>query len=541
MIPASSLTWMFPASNPNLQVAWPPSYPAPYRREIDVELRTAAAQGNDARLRELLAQGANRHAADADDRTALFHAAMQARSATVGILLKRETLTDPRDAQGYTPLLHAVQRGHREVADALLQVGADSNAVGEDGMTALLFAARAGDAGLIRSLVHWGATVNGLDSQLFDALVSATQDHHPAALAALTQVNVQVAAGHLARNAIDGAAQLGYAELSNVLVQAGVRLHAGTGGLPPEEAAAMQRHVDVVAALRDAGADIDACLSEAVKQGNAYVANLLLQVGAHVNMRTGNGASLLMIAAGCGHAGVMTALVEAGADMDAVDAMGRTATMYAVAGGNTELVRELLRPGPQLNANSRHGVTALLLAAEVGNACMIGMLQRAGANIDATDHDGYSAMLLAAANQHIEVIGYLRQVKGVDIDAHLLQAVQRGTLVMVQTLISAGANINAATGDGRSAMTHAIERGDPDIIECLAWVGARGNAPAAAGSASALEDAVALTTAAEAADHSSVALHAPLQPTGMAYQQAAPIGVDAEPGPLHAPWSFSRV
>ncbi|MET1115053.1 MAG: ankyrin repeat domain-containing protein [Comamonas sp.] len=480
MISASSLTGMFSAINRDMQVAWPPSYPAPYRREIDVELRTTAAQGNNERLRQLLAQGANPDAADAEERTALFHAAMHGHSATVGILLERAASTDMRDAGGYTPLLHAVQHGHREAADALLRAQANSNAVGDDAMTALMFAAQVADAELIRLLVHYGAVVNGASLPGFHALVFATQDHHPAAMAALTQVNVHVHADHLARNAILGAAQLGYAEFADVLAQAGVRLGAAAGSLPPVAAAALQRHITVAAALRDAGANIDSYLLEAVKQGNAYVANVLLQVGAHLDLRTGDGASLLMIAAGSGHAGVTAALVEAGADIDAVDGMGRTATMYAVAGGNTDLVRELLRAEPQLNAGTRHGVTALLLAAEVGNASVIGMLRRAGAPIDATDHDGFSAMLLAAAGQHMEVIAYLRQVMGVDIDADLLSAVQRGTLVMVQTLISAGADINAATKDGRTAMTHAVERGDPDIIECLAWAAAHPN-PAPAG------------------------------------------------------------
>ncbi|MBV8516683.1 MAG: ankyrin repeat domain-containing protein [Acidobacteria bacterium] len=95
------------------------------RRAEFTPLVTAARAGDVARVRALLAHGADPNA--------------------------------PSGENGWTPLLHAVHKSQPAAAAALLAAGADPNRAGDGGMTPLMMAAGYGDRATVALLLGHGA------------------------------------------------------------------------------------------------------------------------------------------------------------------------------------------------------------------------------------------------------------------------------------------------------------------------------------------------------------------------------------------------
>jgi hypothetical protein len=89
-----------------------------------LRLRQAAAAGDVARARELLALPVDLEGRDVQGRTALFLAAQQGRTDMVQILLAHGADANAADAGGITPLGAALAGGHAKVASALRRAGA---------------------------------------------------------------------------------------------------------------------------------------------------------------------------------------------------------------------------------------------------------------------------------------------------------------------------------------------------------------------------------------------------------------------------------
>lgn len=121
------------------------------RKRSEPDLCDAAAAGDMARLRQLLAGGASEDSADEDGTTALMAAAFAGESAIVRLLLERGADPDLQDESGLTALMNAVigngemdlDGGHliyQEIVEALLAADADAAIEDENGSTAADYA-----------------------------------------------------------------------------------------------------------------------------------------------------------------------------------------------------------------------------------------------------------------------------------------------------------------------------------------------------------------------------------------------------------------
>lgn len=414
---------------------------------------------------------------------ALHCAIESARLETVQDLIAGGAPLEHRDADGDTPLMLAVRHGHAGIAGALLETGASANLPAERGLTPVMLAAGQGNAGLIRLLAHWKADVNRPDYSGSRALTFAARQGHVDAVKALLEVGAEVNAvpDALGMTAIRAAAMHGHAGVAAVLAQNRAHIHTGAGDGPTAMmVAALYGHMEVVAALSAAGTKIDNHLMLAARQGRDAMVAALLDAGARPEFTAQRGVCALMMAARYGHVAALNTLLSRGAYINAVSRLGWTATMFAVASGNADAVRTLMRAGNALDARASHGMTALLLAADRGHADIVGVLWHAGADMAAIDDDGFSAVMLAAEGGHLGVIGVLVQA-GADIDAWLRVAVRKKNPAMVQTLLRAGADADAAASDGRTARVLASEGAHPGIIEMLKAVAAPANVVAAVG------------------------------------------------------------
>ncbi|HKB12612.1 MAG TPA: ankyrin repeat domain-containing protein, partial [Vicinamibacterales bacterium] len=143
----------------------------------------------------------------------------------------------------------------------------------------------------------------------------------------------------------------------------------------------------------------------------------------------------------------------------AIGAIALTALLHAAASalvadaamdGNRDAVKALLKQAADVNASQGDGMTALHWAAMKNDVDLVQTLLYAGANAKATTRIGaYTPLLLAARNGNAEVIDPLVKA-GADVNAAtsngttpLMFASASGNVALVQALIERGANVNA--------------------------------------------------------------------------------------------------
>jgi ankyrin repeat protein len=198
--------------------------------------------------------------------------------------------------------------------------------------------------------------------------------------------------------------------------------------------AVRQGDFELVDRMLRTGADVNAAnryavtpLKLAAVNGDAKLLKRLLDAGGDANVVGTDGETLLMTAARGGHVDAARLLIERGADVDAREGWhGQTALMWAAAQGHPAMLRELVAHGADVNARSNQenwerqvtseprdkwlppgGLTPLLFAARENCLDCLPVLIEAGADINATTPDGISAVVIALINGHYDVAGAL--------------------------------------------------------------------------------------------------------------------------------------
>lgn len=132
-------------------------------------------------------------------------------------------------------------------------------------------------------------------------------------------------------------------------------------------------------------------------------------------------------------------LLASGADPNEVDANGTTLlTLVSGSWSGVDFVEPLLQAGADPNRPSKY--VPLVMAAGNGVESVIRHLLAAGAQVDAATEDGRTALMAAAASGNIDV---------------------------VQLLLDAGADPNAEDNDGRTPYRWALDGNNQDIADLL--------------------------------------------------------------------------
>ncbi|XRB15362.1 EF-hand domain-containing protein [Pseudoscourfieldia marina] len=139
-------------------------------------------------------------------------------------------------------------------------------------------------------------------------------------------------------------------------------------------------------------------------QGHAEIVSALLQAGADVNAKAKDGQTALVHAARKGDAEIVSALLQAGADVNAKAKDGQTALVHAARKGDAEIVSALLQAGADVNAKAKDGQTALVHAARKGDAEIVSALLQAGADVNAKAKDGQTALMLTDSDKCKELL-----------------------------------------------------------------------------------------------------------------------------------------
>lgn len=170
------------------------------------------------------------------------------------------------------------------------------------------------------------------------------------------------------------------------------------------------------------------------------------------------------------------ALIKRGMDVNTVDRLGNTLLIQAMRRDVPELFDYLLQRRARINIRNRNGETALSIAAYTGNFPAVQRLVEAGAEVN---FYGWPPLIYGAFNGHTAVVDYLLK-RGADIDATtengstaLFFAARYGHLEVVELLLKNKADAKIANESGETAIDWALKTGNTDIEALLRAAGGR--------------------------------------------------------------------
>ena len=418
-------------------------------------------------LRSLPADRQNINAPQPDGTTALHWAVRRDDVAAVEALIKAGADVKAANRYGVTPMNLAATNGNAAVIRRLLDAGVDPNSANPGGETALMTAARSGQVDAVTLLLDRGANVNAKDTvHAQTALMWAVLENHAEVVKLLAARGADINAH------------------TNVTMPKGEYVPARAG-------AASGNGIIRQRALPTADGGMTPLLF-AVRDGNAEMARLLLNLGADLGQSSGNHTSPLLIALLNGQVGIATELLAKGADPNAADDYHRAALFAAIDLRNfnhekysdlptdgrdpLDLIKAILKKGadPNLRTNTVpvHGLmqfdaswvnfdgeTPFVRAALSGDIEVMRLLLASGADPNIATTQGSTALMAAAGINWIPAQTYSHG------EAEYVEA--------VKLCLERGADVNASNSLGLTAMHGAANRGWVSVMQILADHGAK--------------------------------------------------------------------
>jgi uncharacterized protein len=406
-------------------------------------------------------------------------------------------------------LADAAQKRDIEAVRRLLKERADVNAPQGDGATALHWAAHWDDLGTAELLIRAGANVNAANDYGVTALTLACTNRSTTLVERLLEARANPSAAQATGvTPLMECARTGTTAAVRALLARGALVdarHTRTGQTALMWAVA-GRHAESVRLLIERGADVRARstggftpLMFAARSGHLDSARMLLEAGADVNEANAEQGSALVVASASGHEMLALFLLERGADPNAADKSGITALHNTAQRGLTavsgvryddsysvqphnmrDLAKALLARGASPNARiavndtrgpdgtpfTMKGATPYFLAAVAGDAALMRMLGASGADPRLTAEGDVTPLIAAARSACTGSCEF--QGANVRVGESAADAALEAATVAVEH----GADVNAASEEGQTAMHMAAFSGADRLVTFLADHGA---------------------------------------------------------------------
>lgn len=326
----------------------------------------AARRGDVATVRTLAAQGADINGSLGDGMTGLHWAADRGDDAMVQVLLATGAAVGGRTRIGdYTPLHLAARSGSGTVVAALLKAGATANAAtSTSGVQPIHLAAGSGSVAALTALLDKGAGINARESEW-----GQTPLMFAAAANRADMVRLLITRGadvHLKTNALDIGKFSTEARQAQTLQRSILRSAVAAGEEPTPSQ--WQASVEAVREYYATGKlPAPPAGPAAGGRGGAAPAGAPAAAPRDVNdeapppnIAAKGGLSALHHAARQGYVDVTKALLDAGASLNEKTGDGHQPILVALINGQFDVAMELIMRGADLNvASDSHGVTPL--------------------------------------------------------------------------------------------------------------------------------------------------------------------------------------
>lgn len=367
-----------------------------------------------------------------------------------------------------TALMLAIMEGNVNAVDNLLAAKVPLDTRGKRDNTALMLAAARGHNDIVQKLIDAGAVVNAVNAEGYTALSLA--------------------------------AMFGHCNTVRILAQAGSNLNVrdySTGSTPLIQAVYWK--IDVMQQLLiELGADVNVvdnrgctALMNAVWSGNVSSVKLLVNHGANVNcgkqLGCPSAVHYALMLPNANDAEILRILIEHGANISEPYTDGDSVLMQACYWGMLECCRLLIGNGVSVNLANKAGETALMKSWKPE---VIQLLLNEGADATARDKFGNTPLMHythAIEKKNAKEVVSLLMLAECDLEATeyslrnynaLLLAVQEDNIECATALIRSGANVNFHSGGtlDKYPITIAAERNHSDMVRMLLEQGANPNA-----------------------------------------------------------------
>lgn len=211
--------------------------------------------------------------------------------------------------------------------------------------------------------------------------------------------------------------------------------------------------------LKD-GADLNEELGNAIIGNDPVRVSLLIEKGADVNLRDSNGYAPLHSAARNRNGPIVELLAKNKADVNAPDSGGFTPIFYAAARNHVPTIDTLVKLGANVDAKDGNGITPLVQSLSDGRAHAAMALIDRGADVS----------LAAGAEGITPLMAVATQLTAQTRQTHVTQG--PAPTVLADALIKKGANVNAVTQHGVTALMIAAGHNNSPMIGLLLRAGA---------------------------------------------------------------------
>jgi ankyrin repeat protein len=416
-------------------------------------------------------------------------------------------IIDTPDAKGWTATFYACEKGHDKALDALIQSAADLEIKSKEQQSCLHIAALNVKAKCARLILGEKPNLVQLKDQNGKtpfALLLSVAKTNPSEFEPLVSLLVGYRADIRttdanASTALHWAVNLAYPKLVDILLKKGCPANA----------------------KRKTG---DTALHYAAKKGpkaQILLQRLLMHPGIDMDCKNNNKEAPINLAVEVKDANAVKLLAEAGADVDARPSKEEvTALHWATLQSLEELMDLLIEKGCNVNAQSQHGMTALHVAAEKGykvgveklieadadvNARMkkpkvapatplhfaiaskgedgksiLELLTENGADVDLRDNAGVAPIHAAVEGGQQDLIEFLVELADLSAtNSHdqtvMMVATLKGNHELVNTLVSKDASTDSQDDKGLTAIHHALNSENYEIVASLVDAGADPN------------------------------------------------------------------
>lgn len=411
---------------------------------------------------------------------AMILAAANGWTSVVHSLTKYNPLINSAEKYGFSPLMFAAQEGHLEICEILVKAGADVCHMAKDGENVLHLALEKNYDEVVRYFSRYKKIINEKDKRGLAPFLIAVANGNlkpcQTLLEAGADPNVTDNSGW---NALHFAAFNGHREIIDFLNNIKTFVNKRTtSGLTPLMLAARRGFVEICVDLMKSGAnplDEDqsqkTAIHHAAEHGQSEIIRILAKNDRLIHLRTKDGCTPLLLAAGSGDRESCNVLITAKADLSAVDSKGLNAMYYAARKGHSNVINLWASQKELINSKSKQEITPLMSATAGGykEACEI--LLKCGADALAVDDFGKNVLHVAAERGQTHMVQFFSANKKL-IDSKtlagftpLMLAAQRGLEEICKVLIEARADVSAVDEYGWNAMHLAVKGEWTEVVD----------------------------------------------------------------------------